>query len=69
MFSIVVPKILNVIGEGSKSRIGECHNPKTHLISDVLKLAFGNGEPFKVFRNDYDTKDGKVYINRSNYVQ
>ena len=44
-------------GDSKDSVIGEAHNPETHLIPVMIK-AVRNGKPFKVFGNDYDTRDG-----------
>lgn len=37
---------------------GEDHDPETHLIPNVLKVALGKNEEVKVFGDDYPTKDG-----------
>lgn len=44
-------------GDSRDGLIGEAHNPETHLIPVMIKAA-RNGKPFKVFGNDYDTRDG-----------
>lgn len=44
-------------GDSKDSLIGEAHNPETHLIPVMIKAA-KSGKPFKVFGNDYDTRDG-----------
>lgn len=44
-------------GDSEDGRIGEAHNPETHLIPVMIKAA-KEQKPFKVFGNDYDTKDG-----------
>lgn len=65
-------RYFNVAGADSKTRIGEWHEPETHLIPNVLKSTFGNSEPFKMFGNDYDTKDGtcvRDYINVEDLAQ
>ena len=59
-------RYFNVAGADSQNRIGEWHNPETHLIPNILKSAFGNGKVFQMFGTDYDTKDGtcvRDYIN------
>lgn len=59
-------RYFNVAGADSKTRIGEWHNPETHLIPNILKSAFDNGKTFQMFGDDYDTKDGtciRDYIN------
>ena len=57
-------RYFNVAGADSKSRIGEWHEPETHLIPNVLKAT--KDKTFKMFGTDYDTKDGtciRDYIN------
>ena len=44
-------------GDSKDSMIGEAHNPETHLIPVMIKAA-KEQKPFKVFGNDYNTKDG-----------
>ena len=44
-------------GDAKDGRIGEAHNPETHLIPVMVKAA-KSGRPFKVFGGDYDTRDG-----------
>lgn len=44
-------------GDSRDSLIGEAHNPETHLIPVMVKAAM-SGKPFKVFGDDYDTRDG-----------
>ena len=57
-------RYFNVAGADSQARIGEWHNPETHLIPNVLKAK--NEQTFKMFGDDYNTKDGtciRDYIN------
>ncbi|MBE7712411.1 MAG: UDP-glucose 4-epimerase GalE [Cyanobacteria bacterium SIG26] len=59
-------RYFNVAGADSQSRIGEWHDPETHLIPNILKSTFGQGRVFQMFGDDYDTKDGtcvRDYIN------
>lgn len=44
-------------GDSKDSLIGEAHNPETHLIPVMIKAALNN-KPFKVFGDDYNTRDG-----------
>ena len=65
-------RYFNVAGADSKSRIGEWHDPETHLIPNILKSTFNNGRTFQMFGNDYDTKDGtcvRDYINVEDLAQ
>ena len=57
-------RYFNVAGADSQARIGELHNPETHLIPNVLKA--DDNQSFKMFGDDYDTVDGtcvRDYIN------
>ena len=57
-------RYFNVAGADSKARIGEWHEPETHLIPNVLKAK--EDKVFKMFGTDYDTIDGtcvRDYIN------
>lgn len=59
-------RYFNVAGADSQSRVGERHEPETHLVPNILKSTFGSGDSFKMFGDDYDTKDGtcvRDYIN------
>lgn len=65
-------RYFNVAGADSKTRIGEWHEPETHLIPNILKSTFGNGQTFKMFGTDYNTKDGtcvRDYINIEDLVK
>ena len=65
-------RYFNVAGADSKSRIGEWHDPETHLIPNILKSTFNNGKTFQMFGDDYDTKDGtcvRDYINIEDLAQ
>jgi UDP-glucose 4-epimerase len=43
---------------GATERVGEDHDPETHLIPLVLQVARGKREHISVFGDDYATKDG-----------
>lgn len=43
---------------GATARIGEVHEPETHLIPNLLHVAEGRGEPLTLFGSDYETPDG-----------
>lgn len=51
-------RYFNVAGAHSSGKIGEDHDPETHLIPLVLKTALGIMDSIKVFGTDYDTEDG-----------
>jgi len=59
-------RYFNVAGADSKNRVGEWHENETHLIPNILKSTLKESEKFKMFGDDYDTKDGtcvRDYIN------
>lgn len=59
-------RYFNVAGCDEQSRVGEWHDPESHLIPNILKSTFGTGKVFKIFGNDYDTPDGtciRDYVN------
>ena len=43
---------------GATEKYGEDHEPETHLIPNVLKVALGQAPAVPVFGTDYDTPDG-----------
>lgn len=65
-------RYFNVAGADSNNRVGEWHDPETHLIPNILKSTFDNGKSFKMYGTDYDTKDGtcvRDYINVEDLAQ
>ena len=59
-------RYFNVAGADSEFRIGEWHEPETHLIPNILKSTFSGGKTFEMYGTDYNTKDGtcvRDYIN------
>jgi UDP-glucose 4-epimerase len=54
----VVFRYFNAAGGDCDLRTGENHNPETHLIPLVLKVAKGELDKIKVFGDDYETFDG-----------
>lgn len=62
----VILRYFNVAGSDSQIRIGEWHTKETHLIPNILKSIIKEGEIFKIYGTDYDTKDGtciRDYLN------
>uniref|UniRef100_B8HMC4 UDP-glucose 4-epimerase n=1 Tax=Cyanothece sp. (strain PCC 7425 / ATCC 29141) TaxID=395961 RepID=B8HMC4_CYAP4 len=51
-------RYFNAAGADPSGRLGEDHNPETHLIPLVLLTALGKRESISVFGQDYDTPDG-----------
>ena len=59
-------RYFNVAGSDEKGRIGEWHEPETHLIPNIIKSAINESKTFNIFGSDYDTKDGtcvRDYVN------
>lgn len=59
-------RYFNVAGSDEKIRIGEWHEPETHLIPNIIKSAINEEKTFNIFGSDYDTKDGtciRDYVN------
>ena len=53
----VVLRYFNACGAEPEAKLGELHDPETHLIP-LLFRAVVTGEPIKIFGNDYPTPDG-----------
>ena len=51
-------RYFNACGAHIDGTIGERHDPETHLIPLILQSASGRRKEFKVYGDDYDTKDG-----------
>jgi UDP-glucose 4-epimerase len=51
-------RYFNAAGADAQGRLGERHDPETHLIPLVLQAASGRRSEIKVFGRDYDTPDG-----------
>lgn len=63
-------RYFNVAGADEKGRIGEWHEPETHLIPNILKS--NNDKVFTIFGDDYDTRDGtciRDYVNVLDLVE
>jgi len=54
----VVLRYFNAAGADSRSRIGEAHEPETHLIPVVLDVAAGKRSALTIYGTDYPTADG-----------
>lgn len=54
----VALRYFNAAGADARGRLGERHEPETHLIPLALKAALGKLPPLKLFGDDYDTPDG-----------
>ncbi len=53
-------RYFNASGADKSSKIGEAHNPETHLIPLILQVPLGKREKIYVFGDDYETKDGSA---------
>ncbi len=51
-------RYFNAAGADPGGRLGEDHNPETHLIPLVIDAALGRRPALEVFGNDYETPDG-----------
>lgn len=54
----VILRYFNAAGADFEGRIGEWHEPETHAIPLAIDAALGRRAGFKVFGNDYETRDG-----------
>lgn len=51
-------RYFNACGAHKSGKIGEAHNPETHLIPLILQVPLGKREFISVYGDDYETKDG-----------
>lgn len=51
-------RYFNAAGADPQGRIGESHDPESHLIPIILQAAAGKRESVNVYGADYDTPDG-----------
>lgn len=51
-------RYFNAAGADPSGRVGECHDPETHLIPLVLQAASRRRESITIFGDDYETLDG-----------
>lgn len=59
-------RYFNVAGADPEGRIGEWHQPETHLIPNILKSISEENHTFSLFGADYPTRDGtciRDYVN------
>ena len=57
-FRYVSLRYFNAAGADPSGRLGERHEPETHLIPLVLKVATGERRDIQIFGTDYSTQDG-----------
>lgn len=51
-------RYFNAAGADPDGRIGECHEPESHLIPLILQVASGKRDKIKIYGQDYPTPDG-----------
>ncbi|MFC4347212.1 UDP-glucose 4-epimerase GalE [Kordiimonas lipolytica] len=51
-------RYFNAAGADAEGRLGERHDPETHLIPLVLQAASGQRDAISIFGTDYGTRDG-----------
>jgi UDP-glucose-4-epimerase GalE len=65
-------RYFNAAGADESGRIGEMHDPETHLIPAAFEAIEGNRSALQVFGNDYPTPDGtciRDYIHVSDLAE
>ena len=68
----VALRYFNACGAHASGKIGEAHDPETHLIPLILQVPLGKREKIAIFGEDYPTKDGtcvRDYIHVSDLAQ
>lgn len=65
-------RYFNACGAHKSGKIGEAHNPESHLIPLILQVPNKQREAISIFGDDYDTKDGtciRDYIHVTDLAQ
>lgn len=65
-------RYFNAAGAHVSGKIGEAHNPESHLIPLILQVPNGKRDHISIFGTDYDTKDGtcvRDYIHVTDLAQ
>lgn len=57
-FKYVIFRYFNVAGADLETRLGECHEPETHLVPLIIQAAIGIRDKIYMYGDDYDTQDG-----------
>lgn len=71
-FKFMALRYFNAAGADESGKLGERHEPETHLIPLILKVAAGERERVKIFGTGYATPDGtciRDYIHVSDLAQ
>jgi UDP-glucose 4-epimerase len=69
---LIALRYFNAAGADKSGKLGERHEPETHLIPCILKAAAGELEHVKIFGTNYPTSDGtclRDYIHVSDLTQ
>lgn len=69
---VVALRYFNAAGADPEGRVGERHDPETHLIPNAIRAAHGSGAELTIFGDDYDTRDGtclRDYIHVSDLAE
>lgn len=65
-------RYFNACGAHASGKIGEAHNPESHLIPIILQVPNGKRKEVSIFGDDYPTKDGtciRDYIHVTDLAQ
>ena len=65
-------RYFNACGAHKSGKIGEMHQPETHLIPIILQVPLGKRESVYIYGEDYDTRDGtcvRDYIHVTDLAQ
>lgn len=54
----VALRYFNAAGASSNGKMGEDHDPETHIIPVIIQTALGQRKELTIFGNDYPTPDG-----------
>jgi UDP-glucose 4-epimerase len=68
----VALRYFNAAGADPSGKLGERHDPETHLIPSILKVAAGERQHVKIFGDNYPTPDGtclRDYIHVNDLTQ
>lgn len=71
-FKFISLRYFNASGADPEGRLGEMHDPETHLIPNVLLAVLGRKKKLEVFGTDFDTPDGTAirdYIHVSDLAE
>ncbi len=56
--NFTILRYFNVAGADPAGKLGECHEPESHLIPLACRAALGRLSNFAIFGDDYKTRDG-----------